>query len=97
MQHTLADWWHMVQENEPITNLAEALDHLRHVHVPVPVPPLPGSPIQRTDESLPEFLWALLALNHSGRVSVEDNGSRFHRFHQEAPQALAYLQTHLDN
>ena len=89
----LADWWHMAHEREPLTNLAESRDRLRHVHVPVP--PLPGSPPQSTDAGLPDFLRALTAVNYSGRVSIEDNGKRFDCFSRQAPQALAYLQAHL--
>lgn len=89
----LADWWHMVHEDEPLSNLAEARDQLRHVHVPVP--PLPGSPAQSTDAELPDFLRALLALDYQGRVSVEDNGQRFDRFDVQAAQALAYVREHL--
>lgn len=89
----LADWWHMVHEDEPLTNLAEARDQLRHVHVPVP--PLPGSPAQVTDPGLPTFLHELLALNYRGRISVEDNGRRFEAFETQAPQALAYIREQL--
>ena len=89
----LADWWHMVHENEPLTNLAEAHDQLRHVHVPVP--PLPDSPVQSTDAGLPDFLRALPALDYQGRVSVEDNGHRFEQFERQAPQALTYVRERL--
>ena len=89
----LADWWHMRHEREPLTNLAEARDRLRHVHVPVP--PLPSSTPQSTDAGLPDFLRALTAMDYSGRVSIEDNGRRFDSFERQAPQALAYLRTHL--
>ena len=89
----LADWWHMAREHEPLTNLAESRDRLRHVHVPVP--PLPGSPSQSTDAGLPEFLRTLTAVNYSGRVSIEDHGKRFECFSHQAPQALAYLRLHL--
>lgn len=89
----LADWWHMAHEREPLTNLAESRDQLRHVHVPVP--PLPGSPPQSTDAGFPGFLRALTAVNYTGRVSIEDNGKRFECFSRQAPQALAYLRAHL--
>ena len=89
----LADWWHMAHEREPLTNLSEARDRLRHVHVPVP--PLAGSPPQSTDAGLLEFLRALTAVNYTGRISIEDNGKRFDSFDRQAPQALAYLRAHL--
>ena len=89
----LADWWHMAHEREPLTNLAESRDRLRHVHVPVP--PLPGSPPQSTDAGFPDFLRALTAVNYTARVSIEDNGKRFDGFDRQAPQALAYLRAHL--
>ena len=89
----LADWWHMWHEREPLTNVAEARDRLRHVHVPVP--PLPSSTPQSTDAGLPDFLRALTAMDYSGRVSIEDNGRRFDSFERQAPQALAYLRAHL--
>ncbi len=89
----LADWWHMVHENEPLSNLAEARDQLRHVHVPVP--PLPNAPAQSTDAGLPEFLRALLTLNYRGRLSVEDNGQRFDQFDLQAAQTLLHVREHL--
>ncbi len=89
----LADWWHMVHEREPLSNLPEARDRLRHVHVPVP--PLPGSPPQSTDAGLPEFLRVLTAMDYTGRISIEDNGKRIESIERQAPDALAYLRAHL--
>ena len=83
----LADWWHMSRENEALTNLAENRNRLRHVHVPVPPQP--------TDAGRPETLRTLTAVNYTCRFSLEDNGKRFDGFSRQAPQALAYLRTHL--
>ncbi|MBM4436116.1 MAG: sugar phosphate isomerase/epimerase [Actinobacteria bacterium] len=90
---TLADWWHMHHNDEPLSNLAEAKERLRHVHVPVG--PLPGKPAQRTDADYDAFLAALKAAGYDSRVSVEDNGKRFTDLATEAPAALAYLRARL--
>lgn len=90
---TLADWWHMCQNDEPLSNLAEAKDRLRHVHAPVG--PLPGKPAQATDAGYEAFLQALRATGYDLRVSVEDNGKRFADRATEAPAALAYLRARL--
>lgn len=89
----LADWWHMLHNDEPLSNLEEARDRLRHVHAPVP--PLPSKREQPTDAGYDAFLDALRATGYAGRVSVEDNGRRFSDFGPEAAQALAYLRERL--
>ncbi len=90
---TLADWFHVYNNDEPLPTLAEAAARLRHVHVPVP--PLPGAPAHPTDAGFDDFLRQLLAVGYDGRISVEDNGKRFGNFAAQAGQALAYLRARL--
>ncbi|MDE2903705.1 MAG: sugar phosphate isomerase/epimerase [Chloroflexota bacterium] len=86
---TLADWFHVFHNDEPLETLAEVAPRLRHIHVPVP--PIAGAPEQPTDPGFDEFLDALLATGYDLRMSVEDNGKRFTDFQAQAGPALDYL------
>jgi len=91
---TLADWFHVFYNEEPLATMALAAPRLRHIHVPVP--PLADKPEQPTDPGFDEFLEAIVATGYDRRVSVEDNGKRFSDFGSEAGPALAYLKDRLD-
>ena len=91
---TLADWFHVFYNEEPLATMALAAPRLRHIHVPVP--PLAGKPEQPTDPGFDEFLEAIVATGYDRRISVEDNGKRFSDFDAEAGPALAYLKDRLD-
>ena len=86
---TLADWFHVFHNDEPLETVAEVAPRLRHIHVPVP--PIPGAPEQPTDPGFDNFLDALLATGYDLRMSVEDNGKRFTDFATQAGPALDYL------
>jgi len=86
---TLADWYHVFHNDEPLSNLSDSAPRLRHIHVPVP--PIADKPEQPTDAGFDAFLETLLSTGYDQRVSVEDNGNRFSDFDTEARQALAYL------
>ncbi len=86
---TLADWFHVFHNDEPLETLAEVAPRLRHIHVPVP--PIPDAPAQPTDPGFDDFLDALLATGYDLRMSVEDNGKRFTDFPAQAGLALDYL------
>ena len=90
---TLADWFHVFHNDEPLSNLDESKARLRHVHVPVP--PLPGKAEQPTDSGFDAFLESLRATGYDLRLSVEDNGQRFEDFAPEAADALRYLKQRL--
>ena len=78
----LADWWHMLYNEEPLSNLDEAKDRLRHVHVPVP--PLPDKPEQPTDAGYGDFLQAL---HHQAACEVDIHGvCEVHRHVGQAEQ-----------
>jgi sugar phosphate isomerase/epimerase len=86
---TLADWFHVFHNDEPLETLAEVAPRLRHIHVPVP--PIADAPEQPTDPGFDDFLDALLATGYDLRMSVEDNGKRFTDFPAQAGPALDYL------
>jgi sugar phosphate isomerase/epimerase len=92
----LADLFHMTAENEPVGAIADAGEHLHHVHMPVPDIPglseprnittrLPAYPIR-------EFLEELWRLNYGHRVSVEDLDRRFMNLEREGPLVLSHLE-----
>ncbi len=85
----LADLFHMAHEDDPLESVSLAGDDLRHVHVPVP--PLAGMEPTVWDAPYPGFLSALKSTGYDARISVEDNGSRFRDFGQDAPSVLEYL------
>jgi D-psicose/D-tagatose/L-ribulose 3-epimerase len=66
----LADMYHMQCVAEPLTALAAAGAHLRHVHIDTPL--LPGIAGGR-DYDYPAFLAALQQAGYTGRISVEDH------------------------
>jgi len=80
----LADFYHMEEEREPLTNLVECKDRLAHVHVADSERRAPGT------GSYPytEFVQQLRSANYTGMVSVE---CRWENFAAEAAPACAYL------
>ena len=90
---TLADWWHVCHNEEPIESLHSVKPLLRHIHVPVP--PFPDREAQPIDAAYDTFLSVLKATGYDLRVSVEDNGRRFGDLTVDAPAALAYLKARL--
>ncbi len=84
---SLADSFHMGQENEPFSALTEAEDQLAHIHVAEKtVRTYPG---KENDEAfLPEMARVLKATTYNGRISVE---CKFSDEVTEAPLAYEYL------
>ena len=85
----LADLYHMQMNDDPIHALGDAVDLLKHVHLPVPN--IPGLIEHEMDFDHRAYLAALKGAGYSGRISVEDNGKRFGNFDQEAGPVLEYL------
>ena len=84
---SLADSFHMGQENEPFTALCECEDTLAHIHVAEKkVRTYPGK--ENDDSFLPEMAKALFTTSYNGRISIECN---FSDVVSEAPLAYKYL------
>ncbi len=80
----LADLYHIVVEDEPISHVAAAGAMLAHVHVADTGRRYPGS----GSYPYPEFFTALRAIGYDQRVSVE---CRWEDFATESQAALAFL------
>lgn len=80
----LADFYHMEEESEPLTNLVACKDRLAHVHVADSGRRAPGS------GSYPyaEFVDQLRAAHYDGMISIE---CRWENFAAEAGAACTYL------
>lgn len=81
----LADWYHMLVENEPVSNIARAGKYLQHTHLasrPRHVP------VAGDDSDLEQFFAALEAVDYNQRCSFE---GRIDDFATQAPQLIAYL------
>ena len=84
---SLADSFHMGQENEPFSVLTEAQDQLSHIHVAEKtVRTYPGKENDAT--FLPEMARVLKTTSYNGRISIECN---FSDYVKEAPLAYKYL------
>jgi sugar phosphate isomerase/epimerase len=80
----LADFYHMDEDNEPISHIVECKDWLAHVHVADTGRGAPGTgqyPYQ-------EFAAALREAGYDGLVSIE---CRWDDFAAEAPPAVEFL------
>lgn len=81
----LADWYHMLAEDESVDNIARGGKYLQHVHVasrPRTVP------VAGDDSDLEAFFAALQAVNYNERCSFE---GRIDDFATEAPAFIAYM------
>ena len=85
----LADLYHMHMNGDPIPDLAGTVDRLEHVHLPVPG--IPGLIEEEMGFDHFTYLSTLKNAGYSGRISVEDNGKRFHDFEREAGPGLEML------
>lgn len=80
----LADFYHMDEEDEPLTELTAHATYLRHVHVADTGRGAPGSGVY----PYPGFVRLLKAAHYAGRVSVE---CRWQDFAAEAGPSVAFL------
>ncbi|MFC0473020.1 sugar phosphate isomerase/epimerase family protein [Halalkalibacter kiskunsagensis] len=82
----LADFYHMDEEKEPLTNIVTMKEYVKHIHVADTGRLAPGSgqyPYQ-------DFTDCLMRANYNGRVSIECG---WHDFEDEAARAREYLES----
>ncbi len=80
----LADFYHMAEEQEPLTNIVACQEQLAHVHVADSGRRAPGT----GNYPYAEFVAQLRAANYDGMVSIE---CRWDDFAAEAAPANAFL------
>jgi sugar phosphate isomerase/epimerase len=80
----LADFYHMEEENEPLTNVYEHKDFISHIHVADSNRFSPGTGTY----PYTEFASYIQKANYDGRISIECN---WQNFEEEIGQSLAYL------
>jgi sugar phosphate isomerase/epimerase len=80
----LADFYHMDEDDEPLTNIVACKDYLEHVHVADTDRGAPGT----GQYPYPEFVRLLAEAGYDGMVSIE---CRWQDFEAEAGPALAFL------
>lgn len=81
---SLADFYHMVEENEPLTHLYEQRDFIHHIHVADSNRLAPGTGTYPYSE----FASIIHKANYDSRISIECN---WRNFEEEIGQALDYL------
>ena len=82
----LADFYHMDEEDEPLSHLVECKDWLAHIHVADTNRKAPGT----GEYPYPEFVRLLHEVGYDGMVSVE---CRWDDFESEAKPAADYLRS----
>ena len=86
----LADLYHIWQESELMSNIADAAEWLAHVHIAEPVKrSYPGN----DDFDFSDFFSALKSAGYRGRVSCE---CRFDDFDQDVETALNTMKSYLE-
>ena len=86
----LADLYHIWQESEPMSNIADAAEWLAHVHIAEPVKrSYPGN----DNFDFSDFFSALKSAGYKGRVSCE---CRFDDFDQDVETALHTMKSYLE-
>ncbi len=80
----LADFYHMDEEHEPLSNISACKERLAHIHVADTDRRAPGTGSYPYDE----FVAQLRAANYDGMVSIE---CRWENFAAEAGPAYTYL------
>lgn len=81
---TLADFYHMEEEKEPLTNFYEYRDFIQHIHVADTNRLAPGTGMY----PYPEFVRNIHKANYDGRISIECN---WRNFAEEIGPALDFL------
>ncbi len=81
----LADWFHMLAENETLDNIARGGKYLQHVHI---ASRPRNVPVAGDDSNLDQFFAALEAVDYNEGCSFE---GRFVDFEREAPILIAHL------
>lgn len=70
----LADLFHMMESEEPLSNLLIGGARLRHIHTPAPA--IPETTAGGYPYDFPAFFAFLRQAGYDGRVTVEDNSGR---------------------
>lgn len=84
----LADFYHMCQMDEPMSNMIDAAEWLAHVHIAEPIKrSYPGS----DDFDFSEFFSTLKMSGYDGRISCE---CRFDNFDQDVKTALQVMKSY---
>ncbi|MEH7413804.1 sugar phosphate isomerase/epimerase family protein [Neobacillus drentensis] len=86
---TLADFYHMDEEKEPLTHIYENKDFVKHIHVADTGRISPGM----GSYPYPEFLNQIRRSQYNGRMAIECN---WNDFETEAKQALIFLKKQLN-
>jgi len=81
----LADFFHMVEENDPLENIIKYSDDIRHIHTSDNYYP-PGSGTY----PFPYFVECIKHSNYNGRVSIE---CIWNDFEKEVKDALAFVKS----
>ena len=81
----LADWYHMLVEDENVENIVRGGKYLQHVHVASRARKVP---VAGDDSDLDQFFAALEAVDYNQRCSFEGGHSDFA---SEAPTFIAYM------
>ena len=81
----LADWYHMLAEDEDVENIARGGKYLQHVHVASKPRTVP---VAGDDSNLDKFFAALQSVDYNQRCSFE---GRIDDFATQAPAFIAYM------
>lgn len=68
----LADFYHMAMVEEPISDLVQAKDHLRHIHIALA--PDRTIPLLKDKEKVRDMAQMLKAIGYTGRIVLEGGG-----------------------